>query len=410
MSSTRSPAAHITEKGEFSTIPESESMVDKSLSSEDDSDSRVKRVNSDGDDSNDGIQPSAARYRILHRVLCPRSPSAHSEHPGTAYFLDTPSLDRGDSQASPLRGKLEIAESQSYLGDFPGISFLIERTYNCADFHDELEKSGEFHKINVGTISATVAKKLRPYLFVLETRARQPKATRETMSISASGVLGNTLKSFLSDETISRDVLVAPYSQFYHARRMLKTVEGRLPPQARLELGALYDYLEEQSGDEYAEADDLFSHGFFTKRHFQKLFGPGDVLVSMEKAEPVAMLAKRILKREKGAITIECESWSFDGAFKKTTDPVRISVPLKYHAHDKIPIKALNISPLHFNPTTLRDALQQRGEIFWKCRRPTLITYNSPTKGFDIHVVSTTSPRIVGPDRNRVAAKPSMHD
>lgn len=409
MSSTRSPTAPITKKGKLSTILESESSGDESQHPSQD-DSRPKKFNSDRDESGDRIQPVTAKYVILHTVLCPRSPSAHSDHPGTACFLDTPSLDRGDSKASPLRGKHEITDAQSYLEDFPQTSFVIERTYNCAEFHDELEKSGEFHKIDVGPISAKVSRKLRPYLFVLQTRARQPEATREIMSIPASGALENALTSFLSEDSISRDALVAPYLQFYHARRMRKTVEGRLSPQARLELGALYGYLEKEFGDEYAEADNLFSQGFFTKRHFLKLFGPGDILVNTEKSDPVAMLANRIVKREKTAIIIDCETWSFDGAFEKVIDAVRISTPSKYHAYEKIPITALKTSPLHFNPSTLRDTLQQRGEIFWKCRRPTLVTYNSPTRGFDTHVVSNTNLRLLEPHHNQVAAKSSMHD
>lgn len=371
---------------------------------------RPKRPKSDENKDGDLAETVATKYVILHTVLCPRSSAAHQHHPESACFLDTPSLDRGDSKATPLRGKHEIADLQSYLEDFPRISFVVERTYNCADFHDELEKSGKFRKIDIGPTGAQVAMQLRPYLFVLEADASQPEPTRETMSFPASEALKEALEFCLSEESISRNDLVAPYLQFYHARQLLTSGKRHLTPQWKIEIRALYAYLDERFGHEYAEADDLFSQGFFTTRHFLKLFGPGDVLVNTEKSDPVAMLAKRVLERQRSAITIECETWSFDGAFRKVERNVRISVPSKYHAHDMIPITSLDISPLHFNPRSLRDALQKRGEIFWKCRKPGLVSYNSPTKGFDIQVVSTRSFRLVGARHNKSAAETPMHD
>lgn len=78
-------------------------------------------------------------------------------------------------------------------------------------------------------------------------------------------------------------------------------------------------------------------------------------LVDTEKSDRVAILAKRILKRQVSVIAIDCETWSFDEALKKVERNVRISILSKYHAHEMILITSLNISPLYFNPRSLRD-------------------------------------------------------
>lgn len=387
MSSDHSPAALLFKRSRESTPSDLES----------DGNIRApKKIKSNKEKATCRTQPAMAKYIIVHKVTCRQSGSTHTYHPESAYFLDTPSLDAGDSKATPLRGKRAIGNLQSYLKAYPQISFVIERVYQCTKFHDELAKAGQFREIEIEPVDAQDTMRLRPCLFVLETGASQAQPTQETMTISVSGALRYALEFCLFEGWNRYGALVAPYLQFYHARPRIQAVESHLTPEWKLEVRALYKYLEEQFSNEYAEADDLISQGFFTRPHFPNLFLAGDVLVSPQESDPIAMLARSMYSSTDAEITIECETWSFDGLFKKTENVVQISIPSGYSANDKISITSLTAIPLRIDTSGLKDVLKKRGEIFWSCWKGGLISYTAPTKGFDIQMVSTRDARPVG--------------
>ncbi|KAF5587104.1 uncharacterized protein FSUBG_11903 [Fusarium subglutinans] len=331
---------------------------------------------------------SIPRYIVIHRVECPGSTPAHSSHPAISSYLDVPRLFVGDNNRNPLRGRIPDEDSQKRAKKDPTISFIIHRTYNCLEYHDALFEA-------LREVSANFEP---PYLssqLCLPSDAYDAVAEGEYMEIVSNDL--NTAIEAVKEADTQKDSMdeslllgwkrehnmVAPYLHFYHTRNLLRDYIPSLPERQSKELNLLLEYLDTEFSLEYKEAENLFlGDGLVSKRHFHKLFGPSEIIVTIEDGHHVAMLSKYPPIPGSSPIRLECEMWKFDGRFAKTKRIITIPWPKHAAEVDKVPIKSLGIFPLRFDQQ-IEHRLRKRGEFFWQLRKPRLVLYTAPNQALD---------------------------
>ncbi|KAF5011009.1 hypothetical protein FDECE_2879 [Fusarium decemcellulare] len=333
--------------------------------------------------------PPRPRFLVIHQVKCPGSSPAHSRHPALASFLDVPRLFQGDSKASALRGRLPDDGSRLHAKNDANVSFIIYRSYDCMEYHasvlDGLQKSP--------TASSSVDHLSGVLILARDADPAVPQ--REHMEIN-SGHLINTIEAVKAAEPLDQALLsgwdreqnmVAPYLHFYHVRQLLRNPAiPTLSEHQSQHMSLLLDYLDDQFGDEYEEAEMLFVEGYVNKKHFHKLFGPREVLVTTQDDYLTAMVAKYPPLPGSDSIRLECETWEFDGRFSKHTKNITISWPKSASEVDKIPIQSLTAFPLRFDRTGLEERLRRRGEFFWQLRERRFVNYTAPRESLEFQM------------------------
>jgi len=224
-----------------------------------------------------------------------------------------------------------------------------------------------------------------PDLFILAHDADPAVPEREHMEIRSNG-----LRDALSSVQASRPQneaqlsgwdcehnMLAPYLHFYHIRGLLRGQRALVPEEQQRHLDLLLQYLDSQFGSVYDEADGLFEEGYVTKDHVHKLFGPDEVLVTVENGHPIGMVAKHCPLPNSHPIKLDCEGWAFNGRFAKSTKRVTLQWPHGDSLPDKIPISLLAWYPLRLDRTGMDARLRRRGEIFWSCRKRRFVRYNA---------------------------------
>lgn len=340
------------------------------------------------------------RPLIVHRVNCTsRSTSAksHADHEAMAYFLDVPRLYEGDNKTQPLRGTETVEDLDSYMEDNPWISFVVTRDYDCVEYHELAEVSSHFIRLVAPSSHAQMPGHVRPYLSVLGSHTEPAAPTRERITLCSPPFIEavNQIQLMQTEQTDlllhwdNEDSLDAPYLQFYHARSLLEDGRKRLDSAIHEpQITGLLTYLNTHFGHEYAEADRLFQEGYCNQAHFHKLFGPGSVVTVHPEGHEVGLMVRRCPRPDKVPITLDCESWTFDGAFHKVEMEVVVQLPPGIQPDDKILISSLAAVPLAYEKNGMRENLIRRGSYFWKCRHGRLVASEAPKRGFDIQVVS----------------------
>ncbi|KAF4415908.1 P-loop containing nucleoside triphosphate hydrolase [Fusarium acutatum] len=177
--------------------------------------------------------------------------------------------------------------------------------------------------------------------------------------------------------------MVAPYLHFYHTRNLLRDHVPQLPERQSQHINLLLDYLDKEFSPEYQQAERLLLRdGLVSKKHFHKLFGPREIIFTVEEGNHIAMVSKYPPLPGSNPIRLECEMWKFNGRFAKSKRIVTMPWPQHAAEMDKVPIKSLGIFPLRFDEQ-VEHRLRRRGKLFWKLRKPRLILYNAPSQVLD---------------------------
>ncbi|CZR39228.1 uncharacterized protein FPRO_05580 [Fusarium proliferatum ET1] len=331
-------------------------------------------------------QPSALipRYIVIHRVECPGSTPAHSGHPATSSYQDVPRLFVGDNKFMPLRGRILDENSQMRAKKDHTISFIIHRIYNCLEYHETVFGALREASANSSTPDP------RSQFFLLPTDADDAVAEGESMEVVSTHLknaieavkVAGTKKSPVDESLLlgwgRESSMMAPYLHFYHTRNLLRDYIPYLPERQSKDLILLLEYLDKEYSTDYQEAENLFlGDGLVNRKHFHKLFGPREIIVTVEEGHHVAMVSKYPPLPGSNPIRLECEMWKFNGRFAKVKRIVTIPWPKHAAEVDKVPIKSLSIFPLRFDHQ-VEQRLRKRGDLFWQLRNPTLILYNAP--------------------------------
>lgn len=331
---------------------------------------------------------SSPRYTFIHQVKCPGSSPAHSRHPAIASFLDVPRLFLGDNKASPLRGRLPGEHTKLKTKLDPNISFVIYRTYNCLEYHASVFAALEEAPSGLSVL-AKDARHAVPELEHMEIVSNHlSDAIEEVKNRDSCGVDEFQHTSLLLGWRREQS-LIAPYLHFYYARGLFAKHESRLQSQKE-HINLLLGYLSKEFGHKFKEAEDLFSRGLVTREHFHKLFGPREVLATMNgSGQHIAMVSRYPPLPGSDPIRVECEIMDFNGKFVKYKKTVTIPWPKNLSKLDAASIGSLSAFPIRFD-RLLEDRLRQRGEFFWTLRKRKLIQYTAPNQSLEYRMVSRT--------------------
>lgn len=329
----------------------------------------------------------ALPYIIVHRVECSRTERYHEQHIRTADYLDAPRLLAQSNRKTCLQGRKPIRAIESYLEDHDDLSFAVYTTYSCTTYHESIKN--DFTRLPMPAMDEEITVKARPYFFILERDARPALATSEGLVLSEG--LQEALHELARQSPNFRwrceDYLGLkyPYLHLYHQKDFLVSSGMRdMKPYHCSHLQILYNYLVEHLGPNYSEAETLFREGRVDRQHWAKLYRPGAVIVSFEGGHPVAHICNTSQTITHNKISMQCQSWEYDGKFFQTN--VTIHVP--WPSDDTIiPITDLHAYPLTYARPGLEEELRARGDIFWASRWRNLVNYNVPLDGMEVQIV-----------------------
>lgn len=131
----------------------------------------------------------------------------------------------------------------------------------------------------------------------------------------------------------------------------------------------------------------LFENGIASRDRWTSLFHPNDIIVTLEKDQPLAYLLETSPRIVGRSLVLNLWSWGFDGHFYKQSKEFQFHWP---SSSDTIPISELQAYPLRYNRTGLEKRLRRRGRIFWTCRWKRFVSYDVPHQGLEVQQVSLT--------------------
>ncbi|CAG8377073.1 unnamed protein product [Penicillium salamii] len=345
-----------------------------------------KAASNNGDSDSDLERQTLAKRRpsllssppftvcTIHRIHCTKI-NHHRDHYREAYFEDSPRLFAGDSKASALRGRRNIADVSDFIDSHSHIGLIIYRDYDCEAYH--LETESHFRPLE--RPDDPKIKSLLPYFYRLDSDGMPADSHQEAMLIVSEELqdalheltgMDIDLISGLEDPGVMRGLI----TQMYHYRAI-----GDDPAVAE-KLGDRYfelavflvEFMKKTFIHEYNEADALFSKGLVTKFHLPKLFAAQDVLVTKERGQPCAY----ILDVFPGdSMALSCWAWRFDGRFWKYRIAIDVNWP---GSQETVAITDLSIYPLIYATPDVKRLLESCGRRFWLIRHGKYISYTSP--------------------------------
>jgi len=136
---------------------------------------------------------------------------------------------------------------------------------------------------------------LRPYFSMLH----DDSPTAEPISASLKIISKDLIHSLHILETrrtgrpvtsVFEQAIPAPYAILYHLRELSAAMPEYSTTAKIAAVWTLYDYLDDDLGSEYAEAESLFKSGRVSKKHIDKLFRSNELVLMHEDGQPVAVM------------------------------------------------------------------------------------------------------------------------
>lgn len=333
------------------------------------------------------------------------------------FYLDEPQWELGDGEPV-LRATNAISQIDYYLHQHPEILFLFRKTYQPRPPSNRAEietKDGLFRKPV-------------PFDERLELNSNRAKDAVE--------VLAEMIPDFykLFPRFSVKAPIKAPYLFMYHSEPFMEKILPEVAPEYRRVLSLLRKSIYHSYGAEYAAAKEQAKNGRVSRSLFKYLIRPGDILVNpsgMETAGYEAIdwpeehkfetvrqgpaklpLLEELLKaatgenlegkheefdnsetamppgveaasyKYKSIWTVRVVYWTFDGNLAETVDYAAIEI-LTSTKEEFVSIADLNIYPLEYATTELRDRLQKRGEMFWRFRLRRFVSYSNTEENLD---------------------------
>ena len=322
-------------------------------------------------------------------------------------YLGEPHWESGDPD-TVLRADRPLRNVDHYLDQHPEIAYIFSKVYNPNPPRDRTKvesKDGVFRKP-------------KPYFEYL-------RLVSEHLIEAVSYIADHLpdFDDFFGDFNPTADI-PAPYLEMYYAIPLLDDVLSDLSPiQAQL-VNQLSSSILMSYGHEYRNAERLFKKGLVTSQLMKYLVKPGDVLVQKNTTQGFVARSWAELtsaRSEYGDAVnssrstyesnmrqhpsdedsteklsyewkIKAWCWAFDGAFQ--VKPMTLSLKLEVTFEgDEVDIHELNVFPLVYSQgSTLRDKLETRGRMFWKCRHKHIVSWSIGAEA-DLSNVSRLAPK-----------------
>ena len=340
---------------------------------------RLKHENRQARRSAQSILPY--RWQCLHRVTCVDEKGGDEED--FRIFLDEPQHMQGDQGSSHLSGRLPVSNIELYIERHPEIAFLVWKSYTC----DNHEPDG---RVKRGSR--------------VEASSLEIPAPKESIDVVCE-VLEAALHEVYNIDPGSLDEgFLAPYLFVYNGRASQEQAISRLSESGRQQIRVFMDFIKANYDAEYDEADAVFVKGFILPRFVPYLFIPGTIVVQENDGQDVAyMIVKspveldprldspslntiptpyavntgltKAAKQKQQQWSVKAWSWSYNGSFQQTETKLVIKCPAS-HPESKL-IQELNVYPLKYADSSLKQRLRERGEKFWACRFRQYVNCNS---------------------------------
>ncbi|KIX97702.1 uncharacterized protein Z520_06480 [Fonsecaea multimorphosa CBS 102226] len=309
-------------------------------------------------------------------------------------YLDDPQWQQG-AHGPELSAGRSLRNIEDYLDRHPEVIYILHKDYDINRRFDDSEvvdKDGVF---------------------------RTPKPFRESISLT-SDLLLDAMEIFFKSipdfdfyfpQFRVEDEIAAPYLPFYYALPYLEVAMAPLEELHRKLVRILTNSILNSHGEDYTKAKNLFDRGRVSQRYMQYLIRPGDVLVEGSGPMKQAFVAKSWLtehtrgnggvrredyadepytmksRREKGSKigapeimyfvfswSVKAWQWSYNGSFHQSSARRSIYMKVTFE-NDEVDIKDLNVFPLMYADRKIRQELELRGKMFWKCRFKHIVSY-----------------------------------
>jgi hypothetical protein len=226
---------------------------------------------------------------------------------------------------------------------------------------------------------------------------------RESIIITSESLQGALFKVAtcpidLAEHSVEKIEICSPYRFLHHHRTLLREFPEPGQHVLQNEIASLLQYVEEQHGRDFREAEALFDKSLVTLRYLPMLYRPNEVVLKKDRWRQSDIWTAAVVDGWPGIISgrfsIKFWSWSYNGRpFERRYG--NNQTPLStYSQEDEVtPIDQLEYIPLRFANAAIVSELHERGLAFWRLRNRSYVAYTGRAEGSSKDYVSIHSSR-----------------
>ncbi|KAI9652430.1 MAG: hypothetical protein M1831_006773 [Alyxoria varia] len=187
------------------------------------------------------------------------------------------------------------------------------------------------------------------------------------------------------------DPIPAPYLCFWYCLRIAKSADLE-PGQAYSEwIKLTLEYVRSTHESEYQEVARCFTLGCLAPNLMHYLIRPQQIIVSRHSGKLQAYKSISWIhpvsssedlgdsstdhSQKEAQWEVECWAWSFDGQFRKVYETLTIDLKnIELDNQGLFQVSTLEVYPMEFAPTHVRDTIHERVNRFWKCNKKNFVS------------------------------------
>ncbi|KAK7994554.1 hypothetical protein PG991_016142 [Apiospora marii] len=289
----------------------------------------------------------------------------------TTKYLAEPSW-QVEGHHTYLKGNMPLSKPDDFLSGLGNVAFVVYMEYSPRPALDE----------SLDAVARTKTKAIpnpKPFSHTI-------KLLSPSMKDAANAFFDKITK--LNPEFPHQEqdhTFESPFLFWYHYRST--GILKELDPSQRALMELLTNWIGETYGGKYSEVDALLDRGVVTQDAMKFLWHPGQTLVLNEYSPPVGCIATTWVTEntvsENGSDfeeppKFQASAWfyDYDGRFWKHGIDITLKVR-KFEQQPETRIDKLFLYPLRFASAELEAQLENRGHIFWRCRRRHFVSYTT---------------------------------
>ena len=312
---------------------------------------------------------------ILYRIICKSQPQKN--HLAFLYE-DDPDLARaGRTFSRHSNANRPVENIQAYLTGHAGVAFIVMRNRFCS-----VDASGHIPDYSFSTSQSNIQESI--------------VITSESLQGALSKVA--TCPIDLVESSAEKIEMHSPYRFLHHHRTLLREFPEPGQHMLQNEIASLLQYVEEQHGRDFREAEALFDKSLVTLRYLPILYRPNEVVLARDIWSKSDTRSAKVVdgwpEVISGRFSINFWSWNYNGWWLER-DYLNLKTLLSmYRQEDEvITIDQLDCIPLRFANAAIVSKLRERGLAFWRLRNRSYVAYTGRVEGSPKDYVSIHSSR-----------------
>ncbi|KAK6508672.1 hypothetical protein TWF506_010751 [Arthrobotrys conoides] len=310
-------------------------------------------------------KPVLSEKQTLHRIFCGEE--------GTSIWLDRPRARDTQRRTQHYEADIPIPDERSYFKRNKHIHFVVYQDFECcghsASNIEEIEYKSEFSAGTEDGADTGVA----PNPFSI--------TSKEFNSLISSLQSRAKIRGWDGGYRLYEHNS-GPHNCILHHIGHIRATILTFNPRQQYLLNLLFDFIEENFGDEFRRATELFSQGNVSEDTICYLMSPGGVIVQEDEIHGLSAYIVKTWPSLAPGNKMFCLawSWSFNGLFNKRDMEVVIQLEDVFEDTDIVPINQLKYYPLEYADPESKGFLERRGLQFWRCRYRRFVNYS----GWDV--------------------------